>query len=733
MNASTPNAPDMITLDSLAPLRCWVAWQTEDREDGKRTKVPYAPDQHGDRKARADAPGTWGTRAQAAARAERLPRPYGAGGVGVEFTTLDDGRALAGVDLDQCRDAASTLQPWAEEVMSRLASYAEVSPSGTGAKVFFTYDASALDTLRAAMGGSKWGRQWKRGGGEHPPAIELHLGNRYFAATGEHLSETPAAFQHVPVETLLWLIRDAGPAFVGKKEKPNKATAPKVVSAPVTTDLPEAAELVDRLNRRASLNPRLARRWGGDWSGLNDGSRSGIAFALGAAIKAAGFTFEEMVLALETHRDTAEWAREKGATNGARELHNIWENAKDRQLQPRPSWFDDLQRTDQGEPRGNLANCLMPLRDEPALADLFGYDDMLRAPMLLRAVPTLHIDHAGEFKRRPVRDADVAALQEHLQLAGIERLSKEVTFQAVELRSAERRYHPVMDYLRGLTWDGMPRLETWLTTYLGVVDTPYARAIGRMFLVAMVARVATPGCRADYMLILEGPQGARKSTACAILGGEWFSDNLPDIRTAGKDVAQHLKGKWLLEVAEMSALDKAEAAALKAFITRPTERYRPSYGRLDVTEERQCVFIGTTNKAAYLRDETGGRRFWPVIVGFIDTDALMRDRDQLFAEAVQLYRGGFQWWPDQAFEAQHIAPQQEARYEADAWEEAVAEYLSGTQRTTILAVAKEALFIETPKLGTSDQRRIVAILERQGWQRGKKTMTGVPWLRGMTQ
>lgn len=400
--------------------------------------------------------------------------------------------------------------------------------------------------------------------------------------------------------------------------------------------------------------------------------------------------------------------------------------AADAEPPPSIGWLELCQKTDKGKPIPNLANVMLALRCNPDLVGLFAYDEMARTALLKGRIPGTTGGEGDAL--RPVRDTDVSALQEYLQLAGLERLARDVTNQAVDRRAEECRFHPVRNYLNGLVWDGVPRAERWLPYYLGAEHGPYTRGIGRMFLVAMVARVFRPGCKADYMLVLEGKQGARKSTVCGILGGEWFSDNLPELHGDAVRVSQHLRGKWLIEIAEMHAMGRAESEELKAFISRREEKFTPKYGRREEVESRQCVFIGTTNKSAYLRDETGGRRFWPVKVGEIDADALAHDRDQLLAEAVHLYRAGVQWWPTADFEAEHIQPQQEARYEVDAWEDTVAAYLRTVPRTTVMEVGTEALGLDRGKVGRAEQNRIVKILDRLKWAKGTRGPKGERFL-----
>lgn len=514
---------------------------------------------------------------------------------------------------------------------------------------------------------------------------------------------------------------------------------PDLIAAPADTAvyIPEGEKDADNLRRLglvATCNAGGAGKWHADLSRhlegrpvviLPDNDQAGTSHARALVDQLHGVASSLKVVHLPDlpeKGDVSDWLGRGGTAEDlirlAREAPEAApepEEAAPRQTgkaAPSGDWKAALAYDERGNPVPNLANAATVLRRAPELAGLLTYDEMARHALVTRTPPGSRMPPVTA--PRPATDADVAAVQEWIQAAAISRLSREVAHQAADLVAREGAFHPVRDYLAGLQWDGTPRIGRWLSYYLGTEQTDYAAAIGRFFMIALVARIMRPGCKADYMLVLEGDQGAMKSTACSVLGGAWFSDNLPDV-TSGKDVAVHLNGKWLIEVAEMSALSKAEAGALKSFITRDTERYRPPYGRLEIVAPRQCLFIGTTNKTAYLRDETGGRRFWPVKVGRIDIDALRHDRDQLFAEAVVAYRRGDPWWPDRTFERDHIAPQQEARFEADAWEQPVVEWLRDKTKTTITEVAREALFIETPKFGTADQRRITAILERREW------------------
>jgi predicted P-loop ATPase len=351
---------------------------------------------------------------------------------------------------------------------------------------------------------------------------------------------------------------------------------------------------------------------------------------------------------------------------------------------------------------------------------------MLRAAVLLRPLE----ETKDAFAVRPLRDTDVAAIQAQLQELGLKRLPKDIVHQAIDVVAAEHSFHPVRIYLDGLKWDGTARLGTWLSAYIGAERCAYNDAVGTMFLVSMVARVFGPGAKCDHMLVLEGPQGTLKSTACEVLAGCWFSDHLPDVATSGKDVSMHLAGKWLIEVSELHAMNRAESAVLKSFLSRTHERFRPSYGRREVIQARMCVFVGSTNKDTYLRDETGGRRYWPVKCGTIKIDALRRDRDQLFAEAVYLYRQKTPWWPSKDFEIEHMVPQQAARFESDdGWEEPIRNYINerSKAKVTINEIARLALFIETPRIGTADQRRIASILTLLGWKRLPKDAKGTRW------
>lgn len=304
---------------------------------------------------------------------------------------------------------------------------------------------------------------------------------------------------------------------------------------------------------------------------------------------------------------------------------------------------------------------------------------------------------------------------------------KDNVYEAARALCIIGKFDPVADYLNSLEWDGVPRLDTWLTDYAGVEDTPLNRTIGRKFLLGMVRRVFWPGCKFDTALILEGPQGAGKSEAVKILAGgdENFLDHDPTHLT-GKEQQELIRGRWVIELGELSGMRRGDVNQIKAFMSRTNDRGRPAYGRTVVDQPRRCVFIGTTNDQEYFKDDTGNRRFWPVKIGKIDLRTLANDRDVLFAEAVAIAKSGEDAVLPQALWGD-AAEVQEARRERDPWEDLLEGLIEGQAVEPITHNGNSKIFIASGKIlgvilniPAAQQRgeqgkRARRAMERLGW------------------
>lgn len=389
-----------------------------------------------------------------------------------------------------------------------------------------------------------------------------------------------------------------------------------------------------------------------------------------------------------------------------------------------PIWQSQLQYNSRKQPYSNVANVAKIFRFDPDFEDLFWFDQWEGVPCMCDVDPG------------PITDLKLIKIQEVLQLKGLERVSIQTVDDAILLVSQDHPFHPLKERIEVVKWDGNRRLCTWLHDYMGVEQNEYSDTVGTCFLISVIARIWKPGCKVDYMPVFEGPQGEEKSKAVRALAMGYYSDNLPDLTDDPIRVAQHLRGKLIIEVSDLSSFNRAETTNLKAFITRQEEIFIPKYGRKEVSEPRHGVLCGTTNKAVWMKDETGGRRFWPLQCGKIDIPGLEEAVPKLYAEARQLYGTGtgkdpdVPWWPDREFELAHITPAQEDRYEHDIWAEKIAQayqYPAPGFHTTVTIIAKDILDIPVGQVSRADQNRIIAALEQLGWVKGKKQNFGIPW------
>lgn len=335
-------------------------------------------------------------------------------------------------------------------------------------------------------------------------------------------------------------------------------------------------------------------------------------------------------------------------------------------------WQEKLTRTQKGALACTIQNAWVILEHDPALKGRIWSDTF--SERLRCKGPFPWSDNPQE---RDWRDEDDAGVRWYLETIyhfnGVNKAA-----DAVALTGDKHRKDPVREYLSGLVWDGVPRLDTLFIDYLGADDSSYTRAVTRKMFVAAAARCFRPGCKFDQICILSGRQGIGKSLLLSRMGKEWFNDSITSFD--GKEARENLRGVWIVELGEMTAFSRSESEAAKQFLSQTEDRYRAAYGRRTVQYPRRCVFFGTSNSADFLRDTTGNRRFWPVDCSFerrtkvVHDDLTPAEVDQIWAEAVAKFNAGEELILRDDLQKAALEEQQ-AHTERDPWEGAIADFL----------------------------------------------------------
>lgn len=722
----------------------WLGWRFESKAgETKPRKVPYYAD--GRRRV--------GTQGDDADRKRLVTFDHAVSAMaagkfsGLGFAFLP-GDGLIGIDLDNVIDSdTGEIQERAAGIIRSCASYTELSPSGRGVHIY-------------SLGQTKSHKSNEIG-------VEMFCGRQFFTVTGRHYPGTPEQVTPIRDEVVsrLHQVIDAARA------RPTAAPARLPPGGNADRDRIESA--------LAFVNADLGYN---DWIAVGMALYDALGDSVGLSVwdywsgkgsKYAGRT------ALEGHWRSfgnrapgspgvifklamqEGWRAPKPASHSP---HAPSASGAKRRAQegpdepPAPPPPDDrggvgaaddpgFRTTRDGKIQPSLFNTLRVLETDSAWRGVLGFNRFAYRIMKRRS-PPIQPATEGEWA-----DIDDVRLQVYLtKVYGFEP-KKPTVMDAVMEMAYGAPFHPVREYLEGLSWDGTARLPGLLAECWGAAGTPsvlsirredpdahrrllrYVELAGVKWMVGAVARIFKPGCKLDTMLVLEGGQGDFKSTSIRTLfGDEWFSDSKMTI--GDKDALAQMQGKWAYEMAEMDAHRKADDTAFKQFITTQIDRVRWHYGKRAEDVPRQCIFVGTTNMHQYGKDETGMRRIWPVEVGRVDLKKIGAERDQLWAEAVALYRRGIPWWVDKAsivLQAGEAGPdawsewqlfneQAESRQNVDAWETPIAEWLTGHNARDGFSTAEilgEALKIDRARWGQQEQKRVAAIMRKFGYRSGK--------------
>jgi len=370
----------------------------------------------------------------------------------------------------------------------------------------------------------------------------------------------------------------------------------------------------------------------------------------------------------------------------------------------------------------NIFNC------DPELDKLFRYNIFTEDVEVVRHA----VWHEFDLFPKHLDDHDLLQVKEYLRRYRIEPTVNTI-HEAVINIALKNKYNPVKEYLSALKWDGNTRLECWLTYYCGADLNPYTQYVGQMILVAACARADKPGCKFDYMMILEGNQGIGKSQLVEVLGGQWFGE--VSLLDRDKETVQKIQRHWIIEVPEMPCFGR-EIESLKAFLSNRVDEVRLPYQRTTRKFPRKSIFIGTINptNAGYLTDNTGNRRFLPIEVRKIKVSELARDRDQLFAEAFNLYKQGFPLYIKDEKILGLASEVQQSREAQDEWEPTIYQWLLMNQ-SKFDAVSAKDIYVEALKGAEKEMNRSIAlrianVMKKLGFGKTKVTRKNGETFRG---
>jgi hypothetical protein len=615
--------------------------------------------------ARNNDPTTWSSHGDALAAL----RAGKAAGLGFALT----GTVIAALDLDHCRDPETgALAGWAVDLIDEADSYVEITPSGAGVRIIGTTTDNA----------GKVHRKFSVADAADGAAIEVYRhATRYITVTGLRMEESATELRNIDhvidaVVARYDRIKDGG-----------------------SQDIADALDLEHIIKH-----------------GVPTGQRSEAFSKVVWSLAARGLTVDEIEARLEKHPNGI--AAKYYPDRFRAEIERCYKKWQAQQPCRPPLVEPSFELKKGGLPKTNCHNARIAI-------SRLGIDcryDVFHDKLLVGG----HViaQQAGELS-----DHACLVLRQLIERFGFDPGRNHIFDASVQL-CLQNQFDPVVDYLNALEWDGVPRLETWLHVYLGAEDTQLHRTIGRLTLIAMVRRARRPGCKFDQIIVLEGKEGTLKSSALAVLAGtpENFSDQTL-LGLKDREQQEQLRGRWVFEISDLSGIRHAEVEHVKAFASRSHDRARPAYGRTLIEMPRRCVIFGTTNDDTYLKSRTGNRRFWPIKTGTIDLDLLIRDRDQLFAEAVTLEAQGAPLeLPRELWDEARGA--QDERLEHDPWTEKLRSVI-GTPfdtddggkeyRISTDELLTAELEIPVDRQTTATAKRLANVMRELGWQ-GPKLM-----------